>query len=82
MYVTVMCYSESQFRWIVYGLSGSWSLDDVYIGEGCPDLCNGHGDCKDAVCHCDEGFTGNKYYFHLLILFENIRNRFWRYALH
>lgn len=37
----------------------SWSVDDVYVGEACPDFCSGHGDCvAPNVCACDEGFDG------------------------
>jgi len=36
-----------------------WSVDDVYIGPACEQMCNGHGHCVDGgeTCVCDEGFT-------------------------
>lgn len=58
--------SGTQFRWVQdvpvhsakpHGIP-IWSIDDVYIGELCPSLCNGHGVCVNRVCHCDAGFSG------------------------
>ena len=37
----------------------SWALDDIYIGEKCPDMCSGHGTCtRGAECQCDPGYIG------------------------
>ena len=40
--------------------SPSWALDDVYIGEKCPNLCQGRGDCVGGVCYCDQGYIGER----------------------
>nr|XP_027207226.1 reelin-like [Penaeus vannamei] len=55
--------STTQLRWVqeVRGQGSKvtpWSLDDVYVGEACPDHCSGHGDCVDGVCTCDAGYEG------------------------
>ncbi|XP_071551543.1 LOW QUALITY PROTEIN: reelin-like [Panulirus ornatus] len=55
--------STTQLRWVqeVTGPGSRvtpWSLDDVYVGNPCPDHCHGRGDCVEAVCHCDHGYTG------------------------
>ncbi|GFO21736.1 reelin [Plakobranchus ocellatus] len=52
--------STTQFRWIQDGRNGSitWALDDIFIGENCPEMCRGRGDCVSGVCHCDQGYTG------------------------
>jgi hypothetical protein len=36
----------------------SWSIDDIYVGEGCPQQCNGRGQCMDGSCRCDLGYVG------------------------
>ncbi|XP_064117876.1 LOW QUALITY PROTEIN: reelin-like [Macrobrachium nipponense] len=56
--------SSTQLRWVqdVPGRGSQvtpWSLDDVYIGEACPEHCHGHGDCVNGRCICDTGFTGD-----------------------
>ena len=39
--------------------SSHWAIDNVYIGKGCPRMCNGHGRCNSInQCVCDEGFSG------------------------
>ncbi|KAK7028232.1 hypothetical protein SK128_005959 [Halocaridina rubra] len=55
--------STTQLRWVQETVGhGSktipWSLDDVYVGDPCPEHCHGHGDCLAAQCVCDEGFIG------------------------
>ncbi|XP_071817155.1 reelin-like isoform X2 [Apostichopus japonicus] len=49
-----------KFRWIQYAFSGSnvWAVDNLYIGEQCPELCNGHGQCIQGECRCDRGYGG------------------------
>ncbi|XP_060065663.1 reelin-like [Ylistrum balloti] len=36
----------------------SWGVSRLYIGQQCPAMCNGHGQCTDGVCRCEEGFLG------------------------
>ena len=62
--------SATRFRWIQrfdtrpgHASDGGksrqqWALDDVYIGLGCPSLCNGHGRCMYPSCFCDPGYGG------------------------
>ncbi|GFR97721.1 reelin-like [Elysia marginata] len=52
--------STTQFRWIQDGANGTipWALDDIYIGEKCPEMCRGRGDCVMGVCQCDQGYLG------------------------
>ncbi|XP_070558262.1 reelin-like isoform X2 [Ptychodera flava] len=54
--------SSTQFRWIQPSptrSAPSWSVDDIYIGEKCPGMCNGHGVCTEAKqCICDPGYQG------------------------
>uniref|UniRef100_A0A3Q2U7U2 Reelin n=1 Tax=Fundulus heteroclitus TaxID=8078 RepID=A0A3Q2U7U2_FUNHE len=52
--------SATRFRWIqnYYGEQDEWGLDDIYIGQQCPNMCHGHGWCDHGHCRCDDGFTG------------------------
>ncbi|CAH1782623.1 unnamed protein product [Owenia fusiformis] len=53
--------SQTRFRWIQQlgeGDAPSWALDDIYIGEKCPNYCSGRGDCKRGECVCDKGYFG------------------------
>ncbi|XP_068578627.1 reelin-like isoform X1 [Cebidichthys violaceus] len=52
--------SATRFRWIqnYYGEQDEWALDDIYIGQQCPNMCHGHGWCDHGHCRCDDGFTG------------------------
>jgi len=36
----------------------NWAIDDVYVGEKCPKMCQGRGDCIDGSCSCDSGYIG------------------------
>lgn len=49
---------STRFRWIeVIRYSGhAWALDNVYLGDGCPWMCSGHGYCSGSKCICDPGF--------------------------
>ncbi|GIY36220.1 reelin [Caerostris darwini] len=49
---------STRFRWIeVMKHSGhAWALDNVYLGDGCPWMCSGHGYCVGTKCVCDPGF--------------------------
>uniref|UniRef100_H2LIM0 Reelin n=1 Tax=Oryzias latipes TaxID=8090 RepID=H2LIM0_ORYLA len=50
----------TRFRWIqnYYGEQDEWALDDIYIGQQCPNMCHGHGWCDHGHCRCDDGFSG------------------------
>uniref|UniRef100_A0A0S7F0R3 Reelin n=1 Tax=Poeciliopsis prolifica TaxID=188132 RepID=A0A0S7F0R3_9TELE len=52
--------SATRFRWIqnYYGEQDEWALDDIYIGQQCPNMCHGHGWCDHGHCRCEEGFSG------------------------
>ncbi|KAI4895212.1 hypothetical protein NFI96_018500 [Prochilodus magdalenae] len=51
--------SATRFRWIqnYYSEQDEWALDDIYIGQQCPQMCHGHGWCDHGHCRCDEGFS-------------------------
>ncbi|XP_058607158.1 reelin isoform X3 [Onychostoma macrolepis] len=53
--------SATRFRWIqnYYQEQDEWALDDIYIGQQCPQMCRGHGWCDHGHCRCDEGFAGS-----------------------
>ena len=44
--------SATRFRWIqnYYGEQDEWALDDIYIGQQCPNMCHGHGWCDHGHC--------------------------------
>lgn len=52
----------SQIRWVQKHWESvnfpPWAIDDIYIGEACPDMCNGRGDCRNGHCICDSGTYG------------------------
>ncbi|ESO91434.1 hypothetical protein LOTGIDRAFT_228850 [Lottia gigantea] len=53
--------SSTRLRWRQEGIQSpapGWSLDDIYVGEACPDMCNGRGDCKYGHCVCDKNYIG------------------------
>ena len=42
-----------RFRWIQpsgYGKKQNWAVSRLYIGKGCPVMCNGHGKCSETGC--------------------------------
>ncbi|KAJ8391092.1 hypothetical protein AAFF_G00097130 [Aldrovandia affinis] len=57
--------SATRFRWIqnYYSEQDEWALDDIYIGQQCPNMCHGHGWCDHGHCRCDDGFSGSSLYF-------------------
>lgn len=55
--------STTRFRWIQDTQSSvgiSWALDDIYVGESCPDLCHSRGTCLNGKCFCERGYFGKK----------------------
>ncbi|XP_033017520.1 reelin isoform X2 [Lacerta agilis] len=52
--------SATRFRWsqCYYTAQDEWALDNIYIGQQCPNMCNGHGWCDHGVCRCDSGYQG------------------------
>nr|XP_060484465.1 reelin [Panthera onca] len=57
-------YTRSQatrFRWhqpAPFDKQQTWAIDNVYIGDGCVDMCSGHGRCIQGNCVCDEQWGG------------------------
>ncbi|XP_043944459.1 reelin isoform X3 [Protopterus annectens] len=57
-------YTRSQatrFRWYQpapFDKQQTWAIDDVYIGDGCVDMCSGHGTCTQGNCICDNNWGG------------------------
>ncbi|KAF2351369.1 Sialidase [Trinorchestia longiramus] len=52
-----------RFRWIQEPTADpqathEWSLRRVYIGTACPHHCLGRGYCMNALCYCDDQYTG------------------------
>nr|XP_028602409.1 reelin isoform X4 [Podarcis muralis]XP_028602410.1 reelin isoform X4 [Podarcis muralis] len=54
--------SATRFRWSqsYYTAQDEWALDNIYIGQQCPNMCNGHGWCDHGVCRCDSGYQGSE----------------------
>lgn len=54
--------SATRFRWIqnYYGEQDEWALDDIYIGQQCPNMCHGHGWCDHGHCRSSLTYTHNK----------------------
>lgn len=44
--------SATRFRWVqnYYQEQDEWALDDIYIGQQCPQMCRGHGWCDHGHC--------------------------------
>lgn len=43
----------TRFRWFQqapFDKQQTWALDNLYIGDGCPDMCSGHGHCQQSSC--------------------------------
>lgn len=43
----------TRFRWLQqapFDKQQTWALDNLYIGDGCPEMCSGHGRCKQNSC--------------------------------
>ncbi|KAB1276391.1 Reelin [Camelus dromedarius] len=62
--IEVRCERRSQatrFRWhqpAPFDKQQTWAIDNVYIGDGCVDMCSGHGRCIQGDCVCDEQWGG------------------------
>lgn len=56
--------SATRFRWIqnYYSEQDEWALDDIYIGQQCPQMCHGHGWCDHG--HCRWIFAIDLYKWH------------------
>ncbi|KAG7255172.1 LOW QUALITY PROTEIN: hypothetical protein CRUP_020168, partial [Coryphaenoides rupestris] len=51
----------TRFRWYQqapFDKQQTWALDNLYIGDGCPDMCSGHGRCQQSSCVCDPEWGG------------------------
>ncbi|XP_023204313.1 reelin isoform X1 [Xiphophorus maculatus] len=51
----------TRFRWFQqapFDKQQTWALDNLYIGDGCPDMCSGHGRCQQSSCVCDPEWGG------------------------
>ncbi|XP_039625794.1 reelin isoform X1 [Polypterus senegalus] len=47
----------TRFRWYQpapFDKQQTWALDNLYIGDGCVDMCSGHGRCVQGTCVCDD----------------------------
>ncbi|CAJ0961012.1 unnamed protein product, partial [Ranitomeya imitator] len=57
-------YTRSQgtrFRWnqpSPFDKQQTWAIDNIYIGDGCVDMCSGHGRCVQGNCVCDDYWGG------------------------
>uniref|UniRef100_A0A4W5LSG4 Reelin n=1 Tax=Hucho hucho TaxID=62062 RepID=A0A4W5LSG4_9TELE len=61
-YVKYICRSPAtRFRWFQqapFDKQQTWALDNLYIGDGCSDMCSGHGRCQKSSCVCDPEWGG------------------------
>ncbi|XP_041109989.1 reelin-like isoform X1 [Polyodon spathula] len=51
----------TRFRWYQpapFDKQQTWALDNLYIGDGCVDMCSGHGRCVQGNCVCDSQWEG------------------------
>lgn len=60
--LSLIYFSTTRFRWIQDTQSSvgvSWALDDIYVGESCPELCHSRGTCLNGKCFCERGYYGS-----------------------
>lgn len=60
--LSLIYFSTTRFRWIQDTQSSvgvSWALDDIYVGESCPELCHSRGTCLNGKCFCERGYFGS-----------------------
>ncbi|XP_058243950.1 reelin isoform X2 [Hemibagrus wyckioides] len=80
----IPAYARSQatrFRWLQqtpFDKQQTWALDNVYIGDGCPEMCSGHGLCKQNSCVCDPEWGGGFCDEAILPLLSQVKDSFSR----
>ncbi|KAK3548865.1 hypothetical protein QTP70_021277 [Hemibagrus guttatus] len=80
----IPAYARSQatrFRWLQqtpFDKQQTWALDNVYIGDGCPEMCSGHGRCKQNSCVCDPEWAGGFCDEAILPLLSQVKDSFSR----
>lgn len=68
--------SHTRFRWKQDASNNQgtmWALSHVYVGEKCPDMCNGRGLCNNGVCDCQSGYGTHELNVTWMNLTEKIR---------
>ena len=69
-------FSTTRFRWVQQDPSNAelpdWAIDDVYIGEACPQQCHGRGDCVHGKCVCDPTYVGELVCIKIYSFFRNV----------
>uniref|UniRef100_A0A671L3B4 Reelin n=1 Tax=Sinocyclocheilus anshuiensis TaxID=1608454 RepID=A0A671L3B4_9TELE len=53
--------TATRFRWFQpapFDKQQTWALDNLYIGDGCPEMCSGRGHCRQSSCVCDPEWGG------------------------
>ncbi|XP_026788519.2 reelin isoform X1 [Pangasianodon hypophthalmus] len=71
----------TRFRWLQqapFDKQQTWALDNLYIGDGCPEMCSGHGRCKHNSCVCDPEWGGGYCEKALVPLLSQVKDSFSR----
>ena len=44
--------SATRFQWrqVEWSNADHWAVAHLYIGQSCPQMCNGHGRCVEGIC--------------------------------
>ncbi|KAM9481369.1 reelin [Clarias gariepinus] len=69
----------TRFRWLQqapFDKQQTWALDNLYIGDGCPEMCSGHGHCKQNSCVCDPEWGGRYCNKALVTLLSKVKDSF------